>query len=250
MTVARKKHVKPSGFTLVELLVVVSIIALLIALLLPALNKARDVTQQVRCLANQRQLGVFMQVYAQEHRGVYMLSINRFKNNAGQWKKTPWSYTLAEFLDQEVTELDGYRRCTTMAKKVKVNHVLHRSYPLNGHFGYWTGMNNDGSPKWKGQTMRARRSTEFDRPSETPTFFDGSTGWDAYTPYYQLSKFFKSDGTGQLRQNLHVETGANFGYLDGHAAFVEQRFQATDYRLGMTWKPAGDNTNQGPSNPP
>jgi prepilin-type N-terminal cleavage/methylation domain-containing protein len=54
-------------FTLIELLVVVSIIAILAAMLLPALNAARFKTKEKLCINNQRQLGLFIQLYADDY---------------------------------------------------------------------------------------------------------------------------------------------------------------------------------------
>jgi prepilin-type N-terminal cleavage/methylation domain-containing protein len=71
MQLTRTKSSRPvggsyAGFSLIELLVVISVIAVLVALILPALGKSRDASRQTKCLANVRSIGQALTVYADE----------------------------------------------------------------------------------------------------------------------------------------------------------------------------------------
>jgi prepilin-type N-terminal cleavage/methylation domain-containing protein len=78
-----------TAFTLIELLVVVAIIALLIAILLPSLAKARETAKLVLCGTQQREIANAVNVYAAGNKGVYPPSIQGFENGTNDWWTLP-----------------------------------------------------------------------------------------------------------------------------------------------------------------
>lgn len=126
------------GFTLIELLVVIAVIALLLAILVPALQKAKVLTRRIVCGANLRQLGTAWTVYLGDNGGSFYQGI-RANLDYGGWKgiKGWWPRPLNPYVGlrdtSSVTERDARVFCCPADRGgVPGAYLREKAYHVNG----------------------------------------------------------------------------------------------------------------------
>jgi len=192
------------GFTLVELLVVIGIIALLVSILLPALNKAREDAKRVRCLSNQRQLVMAWQMYASENKGHFCSSNTPpFSQNGpdgkGWWYWAAAGNTLECLYDGKLWPyLKNYDVYKCPNDRIMYTHT----YSING---YLAGENGD----------RIFTIGQVKKAYATFCFIE-----ELDPRGYEINSFmpthYPADNWNDIPGNMHMNAGI-ISFCDGHA---------------------------------
>lgn len=214
---------RPCGFTLIELLVVLSLIALLVALLMPSLASARQVANQVRCLANLSQIVRGQMTYTADNKDFLFAY---FHYNAPATPVNPLSKQALPY----GIEL-GKLPCPTAvqasaplpagASASSWHDPVNGSYAINVNSGWYRTLTGT----WF-NNVRPRMLSAHKRPSQESNFLDrgGRISTADSDPYYIAN--YALLGHTKYSANLH-NNGFNAVYLDGHASHHPASFLTT-----------------------
>jgi prepilin-type N-terminal cleavage/methylation domain-containing protein/prepilin-type processing-associated H-X9-DG protein len=210
----RARSVSKHGFTLVELLVVIGIIAILISLLLPALGKARGAARSVQCMSNMRQAGLVLMTFANDNGGRYPGG-GRQASGSLTWQDmvNEVYFKGQRALPRLITELNGARafevKLVCPETKYVSGSTFWRIYAIN--------TNATGGPNWA-PTYPSPHGI-YGRLIDNPASINARLNW---TQAYLGAKvtMFQSPAT----KYLLMESDRN----DGNLSDGRKIYQATD----------------------
>ncbi|HTL27855.1 MAG TPA: type II secretion system protein [Tepidisphaeraceae bacterium] len=186
---------KDRGFTLIELLVVIGIIAVLMSLLLPSLTKARAQSNWVKCQSNMRQVGIQLEIYANQWRG-WMYPPKLGANTPKAWRWPVFVFKPAVYNPPEMT-------CPS-----DENPAEEHSYILNAHLA-------DRGIKL------SNKSPGGVPVSDVILMGEKVTTWDDY--YMNVGDFGSPYGSGGNRVELArhgSRLGSNYLFMDLHVGLL------------------------------
>jgi prepilin-type N-terminal cleavage/methylation domain-containing protein/prepilin-type processing-associated H-X9-DG protein len=199
-------------FTLVELLVVISIIAILASLLLPALSKAKEVAKNITCKANLKQVGLLSQMYSSDSNDCMLQSIdpNNYFWWGTLWQGGYWTVSAAGQLDCPILPRTSEYRPST------------QQWPENNSYLLGDVRTRLGSPRYvrtgwdhAGGWYRKLREIKIS-PSNAIEFADAEPEW-TWAPASIRCNYYFTDSKVQIARlkNNHNAT-PNLCFFDGH----------------------------------